>query len=80
MIPLLVTPDLRQACPSPAHFPGDADALEPVSAVSTGATLRAGYRCPCGEAFACLWSAGSPWPSGTDPRPASAPGDARRSA
>lgn len=62
MIPLIVTPDLRVACPSPAHFPGDADALEPVSTASRGATLRADYDCPCGEKWSCFWSATSPWP------------------
>lgn len=67
MIPLIVTPDLRQACPS--CFPGDRDALEPLSTVSTGATLRAAYRCPCGYSWALRWSADSPWPLRTEPVP-----------
>lgn len=62
MTPLLVTPDLRQACPSLVHFPGDVAALEPHTTVSTGATLRAEYRCPCGEEFTRFWAAGNPWP------------------
>ena len=63
MIPVLVTPDLRTACLSLAHFPGDDAALEPYSTSTTGATLRADYRCPCGAGFALWWSASSaPWP------------------
>jgi len=59
---LLVTPDLRDACPDLAHFPGDADAVFPHHTVSTGATLRASYRCPCGREWVRFWSASDPWP------------------
>lgn len=68
MIPLLIAPDLRQACPS--CLPGDRDALEPLSTVSTGATLRADYECPCGRSWSDWWDAGSPWwPLRTGPVP-----------
>jgi hypothetical protein len=65
VIPLTVTPDLRQACPSLAHFPGDEPAVEPHATYSTGATLRASYACPaCGHKWTCWWDPGaSGWPA-----------------
>lgn len=63
MIPLLITPDLRDACPNPACFPGDHPAVLPYRTVSSGATLRADYRCPCGMQWPRWWSAGDTWPA-----------------
>lgn len=63
MIPLLITPDLRQSCP--ACFPYG-PALDPRSTVSTGATLRADYRCGCGAEWHAFWD-GSPWPLALSP-------------
>ncbi len=63
MIPVLIIPHLRQACPS--CFPGDFPAVEPHSTVSTGATLRADYRHEaCGTAWVRWWDAASAgWPA-----------------
>ena len=63
MTPLIITPDLRQCCP--VCFPYGPP-LEPHSTVSTGATLRAGYRCGCGAEWFAFWD-GSPWPLAQSP-------------
>lgn len=54
---------LAGACPR--CFP-DAGPLEPHTTVSTGATLRADYRCGCGAELQAWWD-GSPWPVAVQP-------------
>ena len=62
---LAIVPDLRAACLSLAHFPGDLPAVLPHEVTVAGdGGLNASYRCPvCGRVWVTGWDAeAAGWP------------------